>query len=48
MAFKNKILRIFGSFRQNWDQNRGLIRPNNIENGAKIDDLSAKKAKNTP
>lgn len=29
------------------DQNRGLIRSNNTENGAKIDDLSVKKAKNT-
>lgn len=30
------------------DQNLGLIMSNNIENDAQIDDLSAKKAKNTP
>lgn len=48
IAAKNKILRIFGSFRQNLDQNRGLIQPNNPEKDAQISGLSAKKAKNTP
>ncbi|MES2286209.1 MAG: hypothetical protein V4547_11015 [Bacteroidota bacterium] len=48
IAAKNKILRIFKSIGQILAQNRGLIRSNNTENGAKTDDLSAKRAKNTP
>lgn len=48
MAFKNKNSQNISISWINLDQNRGLIWSNNTENGAKIDDLSAKKAKNTP
>jgi hypothetical protein len=48
MALKNKILRNILSIWTKLDQNRGLIRSNNTENSAKIDDLTARKAKNTP
>lgn len=48
MAAENKILRIFLGIGRIWTKKRWLFCSNNTENSAKIDDLSAKKAKNTP